>query len=413
MLVDLHAHYPMHLTPRKSSGLGVPASSLRDRRAKLLDHLDARVISFAGRLWNHESFTAGPRVTVDRLLDGDVGVALSVLVLPLLETGNRLTRPYRRRAPYGGPPKDSFFPAILRQLELVERQVAEQHGGRALVARSPAELDAGTAAGRLVFVHCVEGGFHLGASPASIDHAVAELARRGVAYITPAHLFWRHIATNEPAVPFLSDRLYQRLFPQPALGLSELGRAAVTAMVREGVLIDVTHMSGFALADTFALLDELDPDRSVPVIASHAAYQFGSRAYNLDTSAVERIAARGGVIGLIFSEHFVADGLRVTRTRSFDESFSLLCRHIDRIYEITGSHRHVALGSDLDGFIKPTLAGLEHSGRLGGLEEALAARYGSEVGSLIACENALRLLRLHWHAGVGAVTQEGSSPPSD
>jgi microsomal dipeptidase-like Zn-dependent dipeptidase len=267
------------------------------------------------------------------------------------------------------------------------------------VARNAEELEIGIAEGKLVLVHCVEGGFHLGASPASIDRAVTELAQRGVAYITLAHLFWRHLATNEAAVPFLSDRLYQRLFPQPALGLSDLGRAAIEAMVREGVLLDLTHMSRRALADTFALLDDLDPEGSVPVLASHVAYRFGDRGYNLDAPTVERIAARGGLIGLIFSEHFISDGLRTVRTCSFDESFSLLCLHIDRLNQITGSYRHIALGSDLDGFIKPTLAGFEHSGRLSQLEESLSSRYGDEAASLIASENAMRLLRLHWRAG--------------
>ena len=33
----------------------------------------------------------------------------------------------------------------------------------------------------------------------------------------------------------------------------------------------------------------------------------------------------------------------------------MLARHVDRIAELTGSHRHTAIGSDFDGFIKPTL----------------------------------------------------------
>jgi microsomal dipeptidase-like Zn-dependent dipeptidase len=398
MLADLHAHYPMHLSPGMVPS--TPGSLPGTRRANLLDRMDARVMGLAGRIWNYESLRAGPRVTIDRLLEGDVNVALSVLVAPLLETGNRLTKLYRRRPPYGGPPKDSFFPGLLRQLELVERRIAERHDDRALVAHNSDELDAGLEEGKLVLIHCVEGGFHLGASPTTIEDAVAELARRGVAYITLAHLFWRHFATNEAAVPFLSDRLYQRLFPQPELGLSDLGRAAVMAMVREGVLIDATHMSERAIADTFTLLDDLDPDYTVPVIASHVGYRFGGRAYNLDQQTVGRIAARGGLIGLILSEHFIADGLRTTRTHSFEESFELLCEHIDRISQITGSYRHIALGSDLDGFIKPTLAGFEHSGCLAGLEKTLADRYGDDIASLIASQNALRLLRSHWRSKV-------------
>ena len=32
-----------------------------------------------------------------------------------------------------------------------------------------------------------------------------KLAAHGVAYITVAHLFWRGVATNAPAIPFLPD----------------------------------------------------------------------------------------------------------------------------------------------------------------------------------------------------------------
>ena len=43
---------------------------------------------------------------------------------------------------------------------------------------------------------------------------MAELAARGVAYVTLAHLFFRQVATNAPAIPFIPDRIYRLLFPQ-------------------------------------------------------------------------------------------------------------------------------------------------------------------------------------------------------
>jgi microsomal dipeptidase-like Zn-dependent dipeptidase len=332
--------------------------------------------------------------------EGGVGVALSVLILPLLEMGERLTIAYRRRPPFGAPPADHYLPALHRQLELVERRAAELHPQIVAVARSPEELDSGLAKGKLVLVHCVEGGFHLGSTPGAAERAVAELARRGVAYITLAHLYWRHVATNAPAVRFMSDRLYQRIFPQPEVGLSELGRAVVRAMVRERVLIDLSHMSARALDDTFTLLDELDPERTVPVIASHVAFRFGRRTYNLDEHTIEQIAARGGLIGLILAEREVTDGLRPYRTHSFEEAFDVLARHVDRIRVLTGSHRHTAIGSDLDGFIKPTLAGLGDAAQLASLEQALRKRY-SDDADLIAAGNALRLLRSYWCGAPG------------
>ena len=47
------------------------------------------------------------------------------------------------------------------------------------------------------------------------------------------------------------------------------------------------------------------------------------------------------------------------------------------IAEITGGHGHVALGTDFDGFIKPTIGGLETLADLARLSSALIARYGA------------------------------------
>ena len=79
--------------------------------------------------------------------------------------------------------------------------------------------------------------------------------------MTLAHLFYRRIATNAPALPMLSDALYNRIFCQPrGVGLTELGEAAVRAMYEHRVLVDVSHMRAEALRDTFSLLDRLDDE---------------------------------------------------------------------------------------------------------------------------------------------------------
>ncbi len=103
----------------------------------------------------------------------------------------------------------------MRQLDMVEADLAERHDGEARVVSDVAGLDAALAEGQVAFVHCVEGGFHLGSTPTEIDRAVTQLARRGVAYITLPHLLWRGVATNAPALPFLPDSVYRLLFPQP------------------------------------------------------------------------------------------------------------------------------------------------------------------------------------------------------
>jgi microsomal dipeptidase-like Zn-dependent dipeptidase len=153
-----------------------------------------------------------------------------------------------------------------------------------------------------------------------------------------------------------------------------------------------------ALDETLTLLDELDPEQKAPVVATHAGYRFGKQEYMLDEAAIERIAARQGVVGLIFAEHQILDGLRRRGTKTFDDSFEVLGRHIDRMREITGSHTHSAIGSDLDGFIKPVLAGLQTEADMKPLEQALIARYGTADAKQIASGNALRVLRAGWGA---------------
>jgi microsomal dipeptidase-like Zn-dependent dipeptidase len=386
-VADLHIHFPMHLVPDLQGATAYELLATPRGRRRLRDRLRARVVGALGRVMNYRSLSSGPRVTLDGLRDGDVGVALSVLYSPFAEMD--------LGEPYGARPLPAYLADVHAQIDLVERALAG-HEAQIRVARGPADVDAALADGRTALVHCVEGGFHLGATPQEVDAGVGALAARGVAYITLAHLFWRSVATNAPALPFLPDALYRRVFPQPPVGLTDLGRAAITAMVREGVIVDLAHMSTRAVADALALLDELDPGRGVAVVSSHAGYRFGGQEYQVDEPTLRRIGERDGVVGLIFAEHQILDGLGRRRTTTFEQSVDALCRHIDRIAEVTGSHRHVALGSDLDGFIKPTLAGLQSAADLARLRAPLVARYGAGDADAILAGNVVRVLRATW-----------------
>jgi microsomal dipeptidase-like Zn-dependent dipeptidase len=386
VIVDLHAHYPMHLDP----GLrGNVWRLLRTRRGNLRirDYFRALGVNLASQFGNYPSLFSGPRVRVPWMVEGQVGVALSVLYSFFDEfechkaTGTDNLR------------------VILRLAELVEERIHEDHAGEAVIAHNPAELAAATAAERLALVHCVEGGFHLlGDTPEDVEAAIDKLADRGVAYITLAHLVWRGLATGANAFPQLNDEKYERRCKQPPVGLTQRrGRAAVKAMVRRRVVIDLSHMSARGIDDVFDFLDDLDPERTVPVYATHSACQFGPhpQEYNLSRERVERIAARNGVIGLIFAEYQLYDGLEKKKRKSFEEAFAALRQHIDRIRDITGSHRHVGLGSDFDGFIKPTLKGLRDMRDMADLEAAIKDAYPHDA-QLICSDNALRPLRTYW-----------------
>jgi microsomal dipeptidase-like Zn-dependent dipeptidase len=379
MLVDLHAHYPMHLVPAEQRRTHERVCAWSRRRWQ------ARIVGLISRFANYQGPDDTPSVTEDLMRDGDVGALLSVLYAPFDEMD--------LEQPYGAPPQRGYTADVVAELELVEQHVAERADVIG-VARSPAELDALLSSGRIALIHAIEGGFQLGVDESAVREHVRTLAGRGVAYVTVAHLFWREVATNAPALPFLPDWLYNIVFPQPDTGLSELGRAAVEAMIDEGILVDITHMSARSIEDTLALFERRDPDRRIPVIATHMACRFGGLEYSFPDETIRRVAARGGLLGCILCEHYIASGLH--KVSSYEESFDALCQHIDRINEVTGSFDAIGIGSDLDGYIKPALPGLEHMGRMRALQDSLRGRYGPGNAEKICSENALRVLRSAW-----------------
>jgi microsomal dipeptidase-like Zn-dependent dipeptidase len=185
------------------------------------------------------------------------------------------------------------------------------------------------------------------------------------------------------------------VFPQRrSQPLTPRGVALVRAMVENGVIVDLSHMRPDAVEATLDLLDGLDPDRRVPVISSHAGFRFGSQEYMHDEATIRRIAERDGVIGLIMAQHQLDDGLR-KKTENIDDSLAVITAHIDRIATITGGHRHIGIGTNYDGFIKPTLSGLEDMRALKELEARLRAHYGADA-DLMLSGNAVRVLERAW-----------------
>ena len=140
-------------------------------------------------------------------------------------------------------------------------------------------------------------------------------------------------------------------------------------------------MRADAIAETLALLDDIAP--AVPVNASHAGVRFpaSSQRYQLADDTVRRIGERDGVVGLILAQHQLNDGIRTTRTRRLSETVDVICR------------RHIGLGSDLDGFIKPTMGGIETASDLALLREPLLARYDAAQVDAFLRGNTLRVVR--------------------
>jgi microsomal dipeptidase-like Zn-dependent dipeptidase len=392
VIADLHCHYPMKLLAHAES----PAVT-RDRMNKVLarprfvDKLRGLAFRIAAREINYPD---GWRVTFDGLEDSQTRLVLSVLFEPFAEIDFD-------ELPHS-PPEDGYFDQLWQHLLATEADLAQidPDNERHVVVTSLDDLDAAEADGRMAFVHCVEGGFHLGHDEDSIRAHVGELAAKGVVYVTLAHLFWRRIATNANALPMLTDRQYDRIWCQPKpgtrmAGLAPLGEVALEAMCKHKVLVDVSHMRDDAFDETLDLLDDkFDKERKLPVIASHAGFRHpgGEQAYMLTGDQVRRIAEREGVVGLILAQHQLEEGL--PDGDGLGHTIRTLCAHIDAIKGITKSWEDIiGIGSDLDGFIEPTMPEIERAEDMSKLVEPLTEHYGEVVARKILYGNARRVVR--------------------
>ncbi len=371
MIADLHCHFPMHRVEWLEEH---PRNRMTSWWERFHQEINAEGFALAARFFN-AGFTDPWRVSLAGLREGGASIVCSVLYWPFYE--------FQIGAEYGSPPDPRAFASLLDQLDDVEDHLA---GEDVVVVKRERDFDDP----RMRFVHCVEGGFHLGPNRDDVDDQIRQLADAGVAYITLAHLFYRGVAADVPAIPLLTDGESNHWFPQPKDGLPALGRAVVAAMCEHKVLLDLCHMRADVITAVLSMLDLADPDKRLPVIASHvgiASEGPKDHAYNLAPDTIHAVAARGGVIGLIAGQHLLGE------TKSPDDSRALLCRHIDAIHSIVGSHDHTAIGTDFDGFIKPTLSGLQRAEDLAHLEAWVRDSYAPADAEKLLQGNVERVLR--------------------
>lgn len=131
----------------------------------------------------------------------------------------------------------------------------------------------------------------------------------------------------------------------PGNGLTQLGRELVGRMDALGVAHDLSHLSQRSVDDLLEMTDAV-------VMASHSNCRalMGdpdslANQRHLSDEVIIEIARRGGVIGLNLLGDFVTpDHSKMNRAPIAD-----CLRHIMHICELTGSTKHIGLGSDMDG----------------------------------------------------------------
>lgn len=192
--------------------------------------------------------------------------------------------------------------------------------GKAAVVRGTGQLEAVLRSGRTAVVIALEGGTALTDDAATLK----ELQELGLSMVG---LTWTESS------PFADSSAE----PRDPGGLTDRGRRMVALCNDLGLMLDVSHMSDAATAETVAL-------SRAPVVASHSnARALADVPRNLSDELLTAIAAKGGLVGAMFHGPFVVKGKRATRAD--------VVRQVQGLVERIGAE-HVGLGSDWDGIIK-------------------------------------------------------------
>ncbi|MCR9086247.1 MAG: dipeptidase [Rhodobacteraceae bacterium] len=177
------------------------------------------------------------------------------------------------------------YRGILRMLRANPHQIG--------LATTADEVEALNADGKLVALIGIENAYPLGSTPEEVAEAMTLWANRGATYVSLTH--FGHNQFGGSSNP--SSARGEGEDP----GLTELGRALIESLNRNGVMVDVSHVGPQTTADAIAA-------SRVPVIASHstvAAVHDNPRG--LTDAQLEAIRDSGGVAQITAFRSYIAE----------------------------------------------------------------------------------------------------------
>jgi membrane dipeptidase len=284
-------------------------------------------------------------------------------------------------------------PAVQKALDQIDavRQNVRRYSTDLALARTADDVRRAHETGKIAVLIGVEGGHMIG-NDLRILRTFGVL---GVRYMTLTHFYnneWADSSTDKPAHN----------------GLTEFGKDVVGELNRQGILVDISHVSDKTFYDALAV-------SKAPLIASHSSCRaICNHARNMSDQMIKDLAARGGVIQINYEKSFLdqaykdayehaagsvvvsmdeilkscgGDSECVDREMSKREllltergklphvSWEKIIEHIDHVVHLVGPE-HVGLGSDFDGANMPD--GMEDCSKLPKITEALLRRGYSE-----------------------------------
>jgi membrane dipeptidase len=165
-----------------------------------------------------------------------------------------------------------------------------------------------------------------GADPILEPKQVEEWYERGVRIVGPAWQQTRYAAgTGAPG------------------RLTSLGRELLDVMGDLNMILDLSHL---AEAAYFEAVENYDG----PFFASHSnPRRFVESDRQLSDDMIRRLAERDSVMGIVAYNRFPKQGWTPQHGKKSDVSVSIMLDMIDHVCQVTGSARHVGIGTDWDG----------------------------------------------------------------
>lgn len=261
-----------------------------------------------------DPFQDGPRrVDLPKMIRGGLSAACFVAYVPQIN-----------RTP---ATEDAAYARAVAMLDQINGMAHTPSGIPLRIANRAAAIRAAKQDGYLAIVPCVENGFAVGADLSRI----AEFRKRGAIYMTLTHNGHNALADSCNPRRDLGDRETEHG------GLSTLGRAAVTAMNKVGMLVDVAHTS----RDT--MVQAAEASRS-PIVSTHSCISaLCDHSRNMTDWQLDVIRDVQGVIQITAVAAFLK-----SNAKPGDVTVSDFADHIDYAVKRIGID-YVGISSDFDG----------------------------------------------------------------